>query len=205
MSTLARALLPSEVPIGYLLFLSLTITGCTSRVIQSSDGYGLLTLPPTMAADVESEPLLSQEETEIKMALLEELDKNRDKWGAQGISSYKVTLEEQWCYCLFGPYYGPVRIIVKNGRIRRATYLGEARDGYFPGDILHIETPLRRTIDEIFEVLESTIRRASSEAIIRVEYDSELGFPSIIEYDNPHWHHDESRLVVTNFRARKTR
>ena len=149
-------------------------------------------------------PMFSEEMTDAKAARLQQLEANRAKWAAHRISNYKITLQDTDCYCLYGPYYGPIRITVRHGKIKRAIYLGEPRDGYRPGDSVTISTRLRSTIDELFDDLEHTIRYATENTDLKVDYDGEYGFPTLISYDRPDWEDEQSRLVVSDFKpARK--
>jgi hypothetical protein len=145
-------------------------------------------------------PLYSDEMTPEKAARLRELEFNRSKWKAQQISNYSITMEETDCYCLFGPYYGPIENTIRNGKIESAVYLGEVRDGYRPGDLVKIPTNLKRTVEQLFDDLERTILKATSNTKLQIEYDNKYGFPALVAYDRPDWHDDQSRVVVLKFK-----
>ena len=147
-------------------------------------------------------PSYSLEMTERKSSLLEELIVNRDRWDSLGISSYEFTIE-QTCFCLLAPYYGPNRIIVRNGSIKTVIYRGEKWDGYKPGDRLTNESTLKTTIDEIFDDLEQRILRLTGNAMLRIEYDEKFGFPTLIDFDRPDWADEEFRKVVSDFSPRE--
>lgn len=147
-------------------------------------------------------PSSSLEMTERKSSLLEELIVNRDRWDSQGISNYEFMIEDQTCFCLFGPYYGPNRVIVRNGSIKIVIYRGEKRDGYKPGDRLTNKSALKKTVDEIFDDLEQRILRLTGNAMLRIEYDEKFGFPTLIDFDRPDMEDEQSRQIVSDFSPR---
>lgn len=143
-------------------------------------------------------PMVSPELTEDKISRLKKLAFNRDKWSAHAIRDYDMTLERS-CHCLFGPYYGPNKVSVRDGEIFRVVYRGERRDGYKPGDRLTNQKALENTVDGIFDDLEKSIRSMTSNTILLVEYDEQYGFPVIVDYDRPDIADEESKLTVVDF------
>ncbi len=135
-----------------------------------------------------------------KAARLEDLQKNEAKWASHRISDYEVTLRNENCYCLYGPYYGPVRVFVKGGRISKVIYLGEARDGFKPGNRLRGKAAyLAKTIDGLFEDVRFMTERASDKTSLNISYDDTFGFPVLIDFDRSDLSDVQSRIVVTDF------
>jgi hypothetical protein len=85
---------------------------------------------------------------------------------------------------LYGPYYGPLRVIVRDGRVERAIYEGEARDGFSFGDEVREKNGLERTVEDVFSNAEKIVS-GSPPGTYRVEYDSQFGYPTLIDYQNP--------------------
>lgn len=132
-----------------------------------------------------------------------ELRLNRAKWEHHGINSYEFRLRDENCYCLYGPYYGPIRVIVKNGRVRKAIYEGERRDGFWFGREVREKTDLIATVDEVFSRAEHLITSVSDRPY-KIRYNSVYGFPVLIDVDNPPgWADGQWRLVVDGFRPTK--
>lgn len=171
------------------------ITGECSAYVQRV--YGTL----TVADGRVTYPVWSSVMTERKSAMLHRLEIARQQWSSLGIDDYEITVADENCYCLYGPYYGPNRVIVRGGRISRVVYQGESRDGFGRGDSLTREEALKHTVDEIFDRLEWTIRHMTANTILDVEYDPKYGFPALVDFDRPDWDDEQSRLVVSNFQA----
>jgi Family of unknown function (DUF6174) len=146
-------------------------------------------------------PRSSSTMTERKAAMLQMLDAARQQWSSLGITNYEITVADENCFCLYGPYYGPNRIIVRDGKISRVVYLGERRDGFRRGDSLTHKNALKYTVNKIFEQLEQTIRLMTANTKLDVEYDPKYGFPTLIDFDRPDWEDEQSRLIVTDFQA----
>lgn len=134
-----------------------------------------------------------------RAAQLRELDMQEAKWRAHAIADYTVTVEESACYCLYGPYYGPLRLLVRNGKVRKATYFGEVRDGYKPGDLVREDSQLKKTIDELFADLRRVASERAPGTTLIVEYDPTYGFPVLIDHRNPEFPHGDSMRTLTKF------
>src|ERR1700726_2919750 len=65
-----------------------------------------------------------------------ELRSNRAKWDSRSITSYELRLRDEACFCLHALGYGPFRVFVKQGKVNKAIYEGERRDGYWPGRVV---------------------------------------------------------------------
>jgi len=149
-----------------------------------------------------SYPVVSMEMTADKIARLEELSRNRNKWNAHTIRDYSLVLEQS-CFCLYGPYYGPNRVTVRAGEISRVVYLGERRDGFKPGDRLTNRKALKNTIVGLFDDLETRIQYMTGNAELQVEYDDVYGFPTVIDYDRPDWEDEQFRIEVSAFKPKR--
>ena len=56
--------------------------------------------------------------------LLQQLHEAQEKWRNHGPEDYTFTISNS-CFCLDPPAVGPLRLTIKNGKIRRATYIGD--------------------------------------------------------------------------------
>jgi len=132
-----------------------------------------------------------------------ELAANRTKWASHGITDYEFQLRDENCFCMYAAYYGPIRVIVRNGKITKAIYEGERRDGYWPGRIVREKTELVATVEDLFKRAEDVIN-AKSKAPFSIRYDGTYGFPVVIDVRNPPKIADAQwRLVVDGFRPTK--
>lgn len=127
-----------------------------------------------------------------------ELAAARARWASAGVQSYEIRLRDEACYCLFGPYYGPIRNVVQAGTLKASYYEGERRDGYWPGRKVRIATQLRATVEEVFARVERLVAEAP-QGTYRVEYEPTYGFPVVVEFDDPAWEDEQWRLVVDGF------
>jgi hypothetical protein len=96
--------------------------------------------------------------------------------------------------------------VIKQGKVARASYEGERRDGYWPGRVIskrtYEKTSLIATVEEVFARAERVIGSPDRPHIIR--YDPNYGFPTFIDVDNPPDMEDAQwRLVVDRFRPHK--
>lgn len=170
------------------------VTGECSDYVQRVHG----TL--TVAEGRVTYPVVSSAMTDRKEAMLHKLVIARQLWTSLGIDNYEITIADENCFCFYGPYYGPNRVIVRDGRVSRVVYRGERRDGFRRGDSLTREKALKYTVDEIFDRLERTIQQMTGNTMLQVEYHPEYGFATLIDFDRPDWEDEQSRLVVSNFR-----
>jgi hypothetical protein len=120
------------------------------------------------------------------------------RWKASGLQGYDLTLEDEACHCQFGPYYGPLRVSVRDGRVVRAIYLGPARDGYARGDRVRVDSHLKVTVEQLFELLERRIAGLGPGTHLTIAYDATWGFPTLIDFDQPDQEDEQSRLVVSD-------
>jgi hypothetical protein len=146
-----------------------------------------------------SYPAASTEMYPLKAALLGELQENREKWLGHGISSYRITIADENCACFYGPYYGPNRLLVRDGVARRVIYQGEPRDGFRRGDDLTGQRALSDSIESLFEAMQRRISTATENTIFEVRYDDEYGFPTVFAFDRPDYDDDQSRIVLSDF------
>ena len=96
------------------------------------------------------------------------LNENRDKWRAQGLTSYAFTLR-QACFCAIN---GPVRVVVINGTVFSATQISNGQA---------LDTRFVSTIESLFDFIERAI--ANHYAVLDVTYDPALGYPAKIVSD----------------------
>jgi hypothetical protein len=140
-----------------------------------------------------------------------ELRLNRTKWTHRGITSYDIRLHEE-CFCP-PPGSGPFRVSVRGGKLVKVVYDGQKCDGYWPGRVLSKKnfdmSDLIATVEDVFaraeKVINSPMFLPSSIGPQRqphkIRYDSEYGFPSLIDVENPPRIADAQwRLVVDEFR-----
>jgi hypothetical protein len=136
-----------------------------------------------------------------KAAEMRELEANRQKWRRHAVTTYQFRLRDETCYCLYGPYYGPIRVSVKNGKVRKAVYEGERRDGYWYGRIVREKTHLVATVEDVFTQVEQLITSGAQGAPYKIRYDRVYGFPTLVDVDNPPRMADAQwRLVVDGFK-----
>ncbi|MFN2476961.1 MAG: DUF6174 domain-containing protein [Chthoniobacterales bacterium] len=135
---------------------------------------------------------------------LQELQANRAKWQRHGITDYEFRQRDETCFCMYGPYYGPIRVIVAKGKVKKAIYEGERRDGYWPGRLVREKTELVATVEDVFRRADGVIN-ARSKAPYTIRYDPTYGFPTMIDVQNPPGMADAQwRLVVDGFTPRKS-
>jgi hypothetical protein len=147
-------------------------------------------------------PWFTLDMTDEKRRRLQELAMNRAKWNAYGALNYSMTLGQNCFMCLYGAA-GPNRIVVKEGAIVSVRYQGESLNGPHRNQSLMRErSVLKTTIEEMFEGLQTTITRMTSNTNLRVVYDSEYGFPSRIDFDRPDIEDEQYSLIVSDFRLR---
>lgn len=139
-----------------------------------------------------------------KAALLVKLEENRAKWLAHNIPSYELVLEKS-CYCLFGPAYGPNRVVVRGRELKFAEYRGRRRDGYRNGDLLPRNVGTQKTVDGLFADLHESISQSTENAEWSIQYDENYGYPVSVSYDRPDRLHEEYTLAIISFFPNKTR
>jgi Family of unknown function (DUF6174) len=150
---------------------------------------GLALLLLAVAAATRAEPDIARNE----------LAAARARWAESGIDSYEIRFRDESCFCLFGPYYGPIRNVVWSGKLRTSYYEGERRDGYWHGRRVRIATSLRATVEDVFARVERLVSTAAT-GTYRVEYDPKFGFPVLVEFDDPAWEDEQWRLVSDGFK-----
>ena len=96
------------------------------------------------------------------------LEENRDKWRAQGLTTYTFTLR-QMCFCAIN---GPVRVVVANGAVVSATQISNGQA---------LDTRFVSTIESLFDFIERGI--ANHYAVLDVTYDPTRGYPARIVSD----------------------
>jgi hypothetical protein len=146
---------------------------------------------PVAANDIDSETLRAQRMAQFERQLA--------RWQAVGTPDYEFTVANENCHCLYGPYYGPLRVSVRSGAAKRAVYLGETRDGYARGARITERTSLRTTVDALFARVRKHIEDADAQTSLEIAYDATWGFPTLIDFDHAGWNDAQSRIVVSGF------
>ena len=120
---------------------------------------------------------------------LSELDQARDRWAAQSITSYVLTLRRA-CFCA-GPF--AVEIRVSGATIIR---IDVASGQPVPPDM----EPYFPDIPGLFELILDEIERPA--AAVTVEYDPQRGYPTSINVDQiKNAIDDEYGYTITGFRV----
>ncbi len=110
--------------------------------------------------------------------MLRELAKNRELWEASNIENYSLN-QRVSCFCA-GPYSWTVFV---KGKLKDKVEFDETQleIGQTYDEIYEDVLNSARTVEEIFEFLERTINKEV--ASLRVEYNEEYGFPTLISID----------------------
>lgn len=105
------------------------------------------------------------------IGVLREIDRNRDRWEAQGVDSYRYAVE-RICFCGLD---GPVRVTVVDGEATERRYVTS-------GDpVPEPQGELYPTVDGLFAILFEAVQRGAFE--IDVTYDPDTGIPLDIFID----------------------
>lgn len=131
-------------------------------------------------------------------SLMEELDQARSLWESRRLGDYAFIISNV-CSCPDPIDAGPLLVVVEQGRLRRALYLGESGAGYSPGQSVRKRTPLRVTIPGLFQFMEKRLRRGNS-VHFKIKYDTTYGYPTLFEYDDPALKGEEIRLQLKDFK-----
>ncbi len=109
--------------------------------------------------------------TKNNSPLIEELTENRQLWRSQQLKNYQYIYQQQ-CFCT-PPSNTPLKVSIKNDKIAQVVNLNDNQvisDLTFP-----------RTIDELFNIIETAIKRNADEILI--SYDPAFGYPTRIAID----------------------
>src|SRR5687767_9198835 len=90
-------------------------------------------------------------------AFLDELARAKSKWESQRIEDYSFVISNS-CSCPDPLDKGPMLIVIEEGKLRRAIYLGEAEDGYSQGQKVRKRSMLRVSIPGLFEMIERQLK-----------------------------------------------
>lgn len=131
-------------------------------------------------------------------ALAMELAQARSKWESQHIEDYSYVISNA-CACQDPTHTGPMRITVREGKLRRAVYLGQRKEGYAPGQAVRRRTPLRVSVSGLFETIEKRLK-SGNPAHFKIKYDDKLGYPLKFEYDDPALKGEESKIELKDFK-----
>ena len=112
-----------------------------------------------------------------------QFEQNRQIWNEQALSSYQYVFN--WsCFCL-PEYTAPVNIKVERGEW---TEISQVRDGV---PVSEKDWKRYKTIEELFDIIDEAFLQDAKE--IRVEYDPDLGYPSLVFIDYDERIADEER------------
>lgn len=127
-----------------------------------------------------------------------ELAQARAKWESRRVEDYSFVISNA-CVCPNPVHAGPLRITVREGKLRRAVYLGQRKEGYAPGQAVRGRTPLRVSIHGLFEMIEQRLKSGNPDHF-KIKYDDKLGHPLKFEYDDPALKGEETRIELKEFR-----
>jgi len=131
-----------------------------------------------------------------------ELAEAKTRWVSSGITSYEIRFRDESCFCLYGPYYGPIRNVVRSGKLKASYYEGVKRDGYRFGRKVRIVTALRATVEDVFLRVDRLVDTAP-DGTYQVKYDPTYGFPVDINFDDPARDDEQWHLVTDGFKPLK--
>jgi hypothetical protein len=97
-----------------------------------------------------------------------DLEAAHQRWRAQNLHTYAFTLQRS-CFCV---NIHPLYVAVVNDTIVGVLDLEAAT---------FVDLQFGETIEDLFTFVQTAIDRPAQ--LIRVEYDTERGFPSVIDYD----------------------
>ncbi len=97
---------------------------------------------------------------------LDDLEDQRERWEAQGISDYTYDIRRN-CFC---GHVNPVRVTVRDGQRIRAYDLERELE------LIGEEATWYPTVDGLFDILEDAYARDAFS--VRVEYDPQMGYPT---------------------------
>ena len=93
---------------------------------------------------------------------------------------------------------------VRGGKVIKVVYEGQKAGGYWRGRIVSKKhtTDLTKTVEDVFAEAEKAIN--STDQPHQIHYDSEYGFPKLIDVGNArNMADDQWKLVVDKFRPTK--
>jgi hypothetical protein len=151
-----------------------------------------------VASDAPAEPLLETLGLVSSTPTLEELNAAQAKWKSLRIEDYSFVISNK-CVCPNLAHVGPLLVTVRGGRVRSAVYAGEPRDGYSLGQAVRKRTPLRVSIDGLFERIEKQLRTGSPEHF-KIKYDKTGSYPVQFEYNDPGIQNEEDLIVIKDLK-----
>jgi hypothetical protein len=147
--------------------------------------------------DALAEPLLEKLGLVSSPPTLEELRAVQAKWESLRIEDYSFVISNK-CVCPNLAHVGPLLITVRGGKVRSAVYMGAPRDGYSVGQAVRKRTPLRVSIDGLFERIEKQLR-TQNPAHFKIKYEAGV-YPVRLEYDNPALNNEESLILIKDLK-----
>lgn len=124
-----------------------------------------------------------------------DVERNLDKWEAQGITDYRFNLNIG-CFCPWSELM-PLTIVVRNGEAVSISAHGEQVPAPFLENFVQYDT-----VEDLFKVILSAQESGADE--INTEYDPVYGFPTSIAIDYIEMAmDDEMGIFVTEFEVIK--
>lgn len=142
---------------------------------------------------------------ERRVLLNSQLEAQRKIWQVNKPDNYRYVLQQE-CFCTNGPN----EIYIKNHKLEKVIYRGEAWFGFKAGDELSGPQHLNSTIEELFYEAERAINKGNpilsfgdkERAVERfsITYDEKYGFPVRMAYDLLGAVDDEYVVIIQDFR-----
>ncbi len=148
-------------------------------------------------ADVSAETLVEKLGL-VAPPSLEELAAAKSKWESSGFENYAFVISNE-CLCPNPTHSGPILIHVRDGKLRHAVYLGQPREGYTQGQPVRRRTPLRVTIDDLFERIEKQLKIGNA-PYLKIKYDDKSGYPVQFEYADPARSAERFKILLKDFK-----
>lgn len=109
-----------------------------------------------------------------------ELKRRQQQWEVEGPADYDFVMRHE-CFCVLGGV--PIRVEVRRDTVRLQAIAETGQE------IPPSQWPLRRTVDDLFEVLQDAFDRDAAE--IDASYDLTLGYPRSARIDYEKYAVDE--------------
>lgn len=122
------------------------------------------------------------------------LTEARTVWDSKDVTSYSYILDLQ-CFCAPASELKPVLVTVRNGAVASLVYWDEnpARRTPAPATVFGAYD----TVEDLFEVIDDAIDRDAD--VLQVGYNSDFGFPEIINVDYEVGGSEQKLLYITEF------
>lgn len=125
---------------------------------------------------------------------LDRLRQARATWADEGSDDYSFVLQ-LGCSCAPASSLRPVRVVVANGAVTSKTYVPDAGHPTAtpaPDSIFGAYD----TVEELFDLIEDAVDRDAG--VLQVQYNTELGFPEIVNVDYSSRVNDDQILTLVD-------